>query len=332
MYVSAYVTARVSSVFVHELAELALGSRLRALSDRLFDAVDEVYRAQGTKVQARWFPFLRSLLDHGPQSVTALAERLGQTHAAVSQLARKLQAAGLIERSGDARDLRRSVLSLSGEGGRELAALKPLWGSIRDAMREAMQGPPVELLDVLSAFESELDRVPPADRIRRHHARRRAAEVCIVPFAPELREHFYRLNAEWLNRYYCIEEIDHRVLSQPEEHILRGGGAILFALLDGEPVGTCALLQESPGVYELTKMAVTERCQGLGIGRRLLAATIDRFHELGGETLFLESQGKLQAALHLYEALGFVRQPQRKPDSHYQRSDVYMVYQPPRAA
>ncbi|MCB1555149.1 MAG: bifunctional helix-turn-helix transcriptional regulator/GNAT family N-acetyltransferase [Xanthomonadales bacterium] len=319
-------------MLVHELAELALGSRLRGLSDRLFDAVDEVYRAQGSRVQSRWFPFLRSLLDHGPQNVSALAERLGQTHAAVSQLARKLEQQGLIERGGDARDQRRSVLGLSPLGERELAALKPLWGSIREAMREAMQGPPVELLDVLSAFEAELDRIAPAERIRRHHARRRSADVRIVPYAPALREAFYRINAEWLNRYYCIEEIDHRVLTQPEEHILRGGGLILFALLDDEAVGTCALLQESPGVYELTKMAVTERCQGLGIGRKLLEAVIERFHELGGSQLFLESHGRLQAALHLYESLGFVHQPHRRPDSHYQRSDVYMIYRPAEAA
>src|SRR5690606_9132898 len=98
---------------------------------------------------------------------------------------------------------------------------------------------------------------------------------------------------EWLSRYYSIEPIDHTVLSEPEQHVLQLGGAIFFALLDGEPVGTCALLQEAPGVYELSKMAVTERCRGLGIGRKLLDAAIAEFHARGGQRLFLESHSAL---------------------------------------
>lgn len=319
-------------MFARDLAELALGSRLRQLSDRLFDAVDEVYRAENAGIQSRWFLLLRCLLDHGPMTVSALAERLGQSHPAVSQLSKKLVAEGLVERRSDSRDLRRSTLALSAEGERRMAALKPLWGSITEAMRTTIAASGQPLLDTLSALEAELDRQPAAERIRRRHAERRAAEVRVVPFEPALREHFYRLNAEWLTRYFAIEEIDHRVLSQPEDHILRPGGRIFFALLDGEAVGTCALLPERPGVYELTKMAVTERCQGLGIGRTLLEAAIEEYHTLGGEMLFLESQQALQAALHLYESLGFERQPGTKPDSHYQRSDVYMIYRPAQRA
>lgn len=316
-------------MLVHELAELTLGSRLRALSDRLFDGVDAVYRAQGARLQSRWFLLLRCLREHGPQTVSGLAERLGQSHPAVSQLSKKLIAQGWLERRGDPRDLRRSVLALSPQAERELDALAPLWGSIIEAMRECIDVSGHALMDALAAFEAELDRQPVASRIERSHARRRQAELQIVPFRAELREHFYRLNAEWLTRYFSIEAIDHRVLSQPEEHILRPGGVILFALLDGQPVGTGALLPDADGRYELTKMAVTAHCQGLGVGRRLLSALINEFHRQGGTELFLESQEKLQAALHLYESLGFVRQPGRKPDSHYARSDVYMIYQGP---
>ena len=87
--------------FLAEQGALALGSRFKALSDRLYDAVDAVYRAQGSAVQARWFPVLRMLQQRGPQAVTELAREIGQTHPAVSQLANKLAAAGLIEPRGD---------------------------------------------------------------------------------------------------------------------------------------------------------------------------------------------------------------------------------------
>ena len=77
-----------------------------------------------------------------------------------------------------------------------------------------------------------------------------------MPFEPALREHFYRLNADWLRKYFYLEEIDHAVLSEPEREILEPGGAILFALVHDEVAGTCALKRKSAGVYELNKMAV----------------------------------------------------------------------------
>src|SRR5690606_20120551 len=127
-----------------------------------------------------------------------------------------------------------------------------------------------------------------------------------------------------------VEEIDRRVLGDPEGAILAPGGHVLFALYAARVVGTVALLRASEGVYELSKMAVQADCQGRGIGRLLLGAAIDRFRALGGTELFLESNSRLGPALHLYESLGFEHRPPR-PDSHYVRSDVHMVWNPDRA-
>ena len=55
-------------------------------------------------------------------------------------------------------------------------------------------------------------------------------ELRIAPFHPALRSHFHRLNAAWLRKFFTMEAIDERVLSNPEGEILAGGGAILFAL------------------------------------------------------------------------------------------------------
>ncbi|MGA0586999.1 GNAT family N-acetyltransferase [Dyella sp. KRB-257] len=117
------------------------------------------------------------------------------------------------------------------------------------------------------------------------------------------------------------------MLSDPERHILAPGGAIFFARLGEQVIGTCALLQESPGVFELTKMGVDETFRGLGAGRRLLDACIAEFHRRKGHTLFLESNSRLTTALRMYEKAGFVMQPGVRPGSHYERADVYMVYQ-----
>ena len=147
----------------------------------------------------------------------------------------------------------------------------------------------------------------------------------IVDYSATYGDAFERLNVEWLDRYFRVEPVDVEMLGKPVETILAGGGAILYALIEGRPVGTVALKSWGEGVFELTKMAVTERFQGLGIGRQLLDAAIRRHASLGGKRLYLESNSALGAALALYESAGFEHRAPPNP-SDYERADVYMEY------
>lgn len=64
---------------------------------------------------------------------------------------------------------------------------------------------------------------------------------------------------------------------------------------------------------------------GAGIGRRLLAATIEGARALGARRLYLETNSKLATAIHLYESLGFRHvPPERVTPSPYARSNVQM--------
>ena len=147
----------------------------------------------------------------------------------------------------------------------------------------------------------------------------------IVDFVPELAGAFRELNVEWLDKYFRVEPIDDEMLNCPDQVIIAGGGAILFAKQGDAVVGTVALKHHGSGAYELTKMAVTERCQGAGIGRMLVQACIRKYREIGGRRLYLESHSSLKPALTLYESVGFEHRPPPRA-SEYQRADVYMVY------
>lgn len=315
-------------MFLQTQGELALGSRFKMLSERLYEIANSAYRAVGVDLDAHWFPVLRYLQVKGPAPVTEIAAAIGQTHSAVSQLAARLQRSGWIVRKSDRTDGRRSVLELGTAGEQRLGGLGPIWCAIRRGAQAAVQRSAGDLVQALGQFEAEIWDERVLREILAEHARLAAMQPVVVPYRPALREHFYRINAEWLERWFELEEIDRRVLSDPETHVLGSGGAIWFALVDGEVIGTCALLKESAGVYELSKMGVRSGWRGGGAGRRLIDAAIGEFHKRRGKTLFLETNSKLAPALALYERVGFVRQPARRPDSHYQRSDVYMIYAP----
>lgn len=317
--------------FVNELGLLALGSRMRVLSDRLYAIADEVYRRGGIAVQGRWFPFLRLLHDRGPRTVGEIAEAIGQTHSAVSQLADRLVRDGWLVVNSDAADKRLRRLDLTAKSRAALRDARPAWRAIEEVLESRCRDAGIDVLGTLSGFAQVLES-PIEDEMAERTLEIQREAVHVISFRPELREHFHRLNAAWLRKYFYVEEIDDRVLSNPEQEILAAGGQIFFALLGQSVVGTCALMQESDDSCELTKMAVDERYQGLGIGRRLIEAAIEEFTRRRGKTLFLETNSKLAPAIRLYESVGFEHQSTLRPDSHYQRADVYMVWRAPRAA
>lgn len=157
----------------------------------------------------------------------------------------------------------------------------------------------------------------------------KSGDVAIIPYDPAYRADFKRLNVEWLEKYFSVEDIDDRVLSDPETYIIERGGYIFFASTGSGIVGTAALIAAGTGRYELSKMSVTEAARGLGIGRMLGEAAVGHFESIGGRELYLESNSRLTPALTLYESLGFVQEPV-PGDSEYERADVYMVYRPAR--
>jgi GNAT superfamily N-acetyltransferase len=122
-----------------------------------------------------------------------------------------------------------------------------------------------------------------------------------------------------------VEEPDLQVFRDPESEIIRPGGEIFFAVVDGEPLGTCALIRHGDGVFELAKMGVSPRAQGHGLGARLMEAAIGFARERGGARIELLTNSVLGPALRLYERHGFRRVPVAAHEGGYERVDVKMV-------
>jgi putative acetyltransferase len=148
------------------------------------------------------------------------------------------------------------------------------------------------------------------------------APIKLRPYRPGDAVAFRLLNEAWIEKYFGLEEADHKVLHNPEGYVLAHGGHIFFATSCGAPIGCCALLAMEPGVFEVAKMAVAEPFQGRGIGRRVLAYTIEQARALGAHRLYLETNSKLANAIHLYTSLGFQQLPPRA--TPYVRANVFM--------
>ncbi len=140
---------------------------------------------------------------------------------------------------------------------------------------------------------------------------------------------FKELNEEWIRAYFTLEPADSALLDDPEREIVAKGGRVLIARIGSEIVGCGAVVPEGHGVYEVSKMAVSPRYRGRGIGRRILEAAIEQARALGATSIILASNRKLANAVHLYESMGFVHvPPEELPPSPYRRADVFMKYDP----
>lgn len=146
--------------------------------------------------------------------------------------------------------------------------------------------------------------------------------VEIIPFTPDLKEPIKTLNKEWLQKYFKVEEKDELVLSNPQEEIIDMGGLIFYAKYNDEIIGTVSLMKVDDSTFELSKMAVSDKAQGLGIGNKLLTHCLAVAEESNIKKLILYSNRKLLPAIHLYEKFGFVEVP--LGNVSYERADIKM--------
>ena len=147
-------------------------------------------------------------------------------------------------------------------------------------------------------------------------------EVEIIDYSPAYKDDIKRLNVEWLEKFFSVEPIDIKLLSDPEGEIINKGGLIFYAKRNEEILGTATLLYIDQDSYELSKMAVTPKAQGLGIGNKLMDHCIEVARKNNRSKLILFSNTKLQPAILLYRKYGFVETP--LSESNYKRSNIKM--------
>lgn len=153
--------------------------------------------------------------------------------------------------------------------------------------------------------------------------------LAIREFSDDLAVHFRDINAEWINAMFRLEATDRDVLENPRARIIDAGGVILFVEAGGLGiVGACALQKTGATSYELTKMGVRESARGMKAGEFLLAAIIERANSLGADPLYLLTNTRCAAAIHLYEKLGFRHDAEimARYGARYERCDVAMRY------
>ena len=312
-----------------ELGRLFLGSRLKRLADRFQVDAAATLQAMDMPMQPAQQLLLATLYRKGPATIGALAEQLRISQPTVTRTVLALIDRRLIGVSRKGRDQRHKTVTLSPKGRALIArAERDLWPRVEAAVAEMCAGLKGSFLEQIAMLETEMDKRSLAERVGSPELPV-SAGLTIRDFDDRLAGAFYRINAEWIEEMFTLEQNDIALMSHPRELIIDKGGVVLFAETpDLGVVGTCALMKMGDGCYELTKMAVLKAARGRKVGEYLLDKTLARAKAMGIEQLYLLTNTKCAAAIHLYEKLGFEHDKKIMAafGSRYARCNVAMSY------
>jgi DNA-binding MarR family transcriptional regulator/predicted N-acetyltransferase YhbS len=319
--------------FYSNAGKMALGSRLRRLSEQLTEDASQVYKMYNVALQPKWFPVFHALSQGQDKTITAIAEEIGHSHPSVSTIIREMVKQGIVIEKKDKLDGRKNVIGLSKKGKEVVANIAPQYIDVTNAIEDALSQTRYDLWKAIEEWEFLLNQKSLLRRVQEQKKLRESRDVQIVDYKPAYLEAFKRLNEEWISKYFKMETADHNALDNPQKNIIAKGGYILVALYNNEPVGVCALIKMDDPVYEyeMAKMAVSPAAQGKNIGWLLGKAIIDKARSLGAKKLYLESNTILQPAINLYHKLGFQRVVGHA--SPYERCNIQMeLVLPPTSA
>ncbi|NIG56385.1 helix-turn-helix domain-containing GNAT family N-acetyltransferase [Chitinophaga sp. Cy-1792] len=310
--------------FFDQVGKMAIGSRLRFLTEQITADAEQIYVLFGVALQPKWFPVFYVLTQHESAAITEIAKEIGHSHVSVSKIVREMIKKGLIKEQKDNADGRKTVVSLTPEGREVATRLQDQLRDVDTAIEELQSQTQHDLWRAIGEWEYLLGQKSLLRRVQEQKKLRESSGVQIVDYKPEYNAAFRALNEEWISTYFKMEAADYKALDDPEGYILAKGGHILVALLDGKPMGVCALIKmDDPDYqYELAKMAVSPEARGKNLGWLLGSAIANKARELGARAIYLESNTILKPAISLYEKLGF-RKVGGRP-TPYERANIQM--------
>ncbi|MEQ1499371.1 MAG: bifunctional helix-turn-helix transcriptional regulator/GNAT family N-acetyltransferase [Novosphingobium sp.] len=301
-----------------------LGTRLKRLGERMQAGAAEVIAEAGLPIVPAQVSVLAALRS-GPQTIGQIAESIKASQPGVTRIVGQLKELGLVESASNA-DQRKNVAALTPSGNAAVAVLaKDIWPRVGMAAQELFAGLQGDFLHQIAEIEQALSETPLSLRAKAAIL----GGLTLREWEPALARYFRDINAEWIEAMFELEEADRVVLNNPQEKIVNPGGTILFVEAPGLGiVGACALKPDGSGAFELTKMGVREAARGLKAGEFLLEKVIERAGQMGIEELYLLTSKKCEAAIHLYEKLGFVHDAgiMEAHGAEYCRCDVAMRY------
>lgn len=141
-------------------------------------------------------------------------------------------------------------------------------------------------------------------------------------------KYFIQFNTDWIeDNFGYLEDEDLDIFHHIDDS-LKNGAMIYFAVENGNVLATCmAKPLGDDGLWELCKLGSNKHLPHKGAGSAVFEAAINWAIMHGAKKLFILSNSKLKAAVHIYEKYGF--HEIKLEDYEYVRGDIAFEYMVP---
>ena len=239
---------------------------------------------------------------HGDEPTAAeLCRDLALDAGYLSRMLRRFAKLGILKRRTSDDDARRSHLTLTKKGQREVAKLEARTHEAIGSMIAGLApGDQERLVDAMTAVErmliaSGMDDTEPFTV--------REPRIGDMAYTVSRQAVLYAAEYGWVQGY---ESLASRIAADFIDNFDPEHERCWIAERHGEIVGSVFVVRKSPTVAQLRMLYVEPAARGLGIGKRLVREVIDFSRSLGYRKIVLWTNNVLTAARHIYEQEGFV--------------------------
>ena len=125
--------------FYEKTGKMALGSRLRRLSEAITEQAASIYQLYQVDLQPKWFPVFYALSEGDNKSITDIAREIGHTHPSVSQIVREMTAKGYLTSVPHSPDGRKNFVALSDKGRKTMDQMQDQLQDVATAIDKAIK-------------------------------------------------------------------------------------------------------------------------------------------------------------------------------------------------
>ena len=153
---------------LRDFGAMTFASRLKRLGDKLKAEATKLYNAHGIEFNDSWFLVAFLLSTNEGLSVTDMAEMLGISRAAISQMYRAMERNGLLVVHRDDRDRRRRLLYLTEKGRSAVTALEPIWNAVGECTDQLIESTGQDVMAAISEMEEAIEKHSLFKRVNDH--------------------------------------------------------------------------------------------------------------------------------------------------------------------